>query len=225
MASAVFEERYGRILRAREQGYEELSDFLGRRRDLGPLVRTGLLRRRETNTEFQRYNGYVPTEAGSEFLLFIPDKELVLVKPGCSLRLRRALAKDPMPEAPFKATYAEPTAEQFAAARQMRETAGRDVWRLQRAEALHKFLLQGFMDLRMFTKRTAVGEGTLLDRNLLTGTVARHAHALHVKPTAEGEQYLMVADPWDLILVRPGMELALFARCEPEQARYWCDLP
>ncbi|MDX9750267.1 MAG: hypothetical protein RBT71_04215 [Flavobacteriales bacterium] len=225
MGSAVFDERYGRILRSREQGYEELTDFLGRGRDLGALVRTGLMRRREENTEFQRYHGYVPTEAAGELLLFIPDKELVLVKPGCSLRLRRAMAKDPMPEAPFKPTYTEPTGEQFAAARQMRENAGRDVWRLQRAEALLKHLHQGYMDLRMFTKRTGTGEGTLLDRELLTAAEARHAHALHVAPTEEGARYLLVADPWELILVRPGMELPLFARCEPEQAAYWCGLP
>ncbi len=225
MASAVFEARYGRILRSREQGYEELSDNLGRTRDLGVLVRLGLMRRREENTEFQRYHGYIPTDAASDLLLHIPDKELILVKPGCALRLRRAMAKDPMPDAPFKATYTEPTAEQFAAVRQMRETAGRDVWRTQRADALHKLLLQGFMDLRAFTKRTGVGEGTLLDRELITGAEARHAHALHIAPTEEGGKYLLVADPWELILVKPGMELPLFARCEPEQAAYWCGLP
>ena len=58
MTAAVFEARYSRILRGREQGYEELSDFLGRKADLGPLVRLGLLRRREENNEFQRYHGY-----------------------------------------------------------------------------------------------------------------------------------------------------------------------
>ena len=42
---------------------------------------------------------------------------------------------------------------------------------------------------------------------------------------ADDRRLSPVADPWELILVRPGMELALFARCEPEQARYWCDLP
>ena len=225
MASAVFEARYSRILRSREQGYEELTDHLGRERDLGALVRLGMLRRREENTEFQRYHGYVPTDAASELLLFIPDKELILVKPGCALRLRRMLARDPMPQAPFKGTYAEPTSEQFASARHMRETAGRDVWRLQRADALVKFLQRGYMDLRHFTKRTGVGEGTLLDRELITGTEARHDHAMQVKPTDEGATFLMMADPWELILVRPGMELPLYERCDPENAAYWCGLP
>ena len=32
-------------------------------------------------------------------------------------------------------------------------------------------------------------------------------------------------DPWELLLVNPGMELPVFARCEPEKACYWCNLP
>jgi hypothetical protein len=36
---------------------------------------------------------------------------------------------------------------------------------------------------------------------------------------------MMVVDPWELLLVRPGMELALYERCDPEKAAYWCELP
>lgn len=226
MAAAVFLERYDRILRSREQGYEELTDFLGRQASLGPLVRLGLLRKREENGEFQRYHGYVPTEAGNEFFLHIPEKELILVRPEKSAGLFLALQNDPAPAAPFKATYAEHTAEQFGAVQHMREQAGRDVWRAQRAEQLHAYILQGYMDLRSFTKRTGVGEGVLLRLEFVQPRAERpHDHALHLELTAEGSKYLHVADPWELLLVNPGMELPLFARCEPEKASYWCGLP
>lgn len=226
MAVAVFEARYSRILRGREQGYEELSDFLGHKADLGPLVRLGLLRRREENGEFQRYHGHVPTHAGEEHLLYIPEKELILVRPGRSTVLFAALKKDPMPQAVFKPTYAEPTREQFDQVRHMREQAGRDVWRVQRCEQLHQFLSNGYMELRAFTKHTGVGEGALLRAGLCCPRSERvHERALHLEVTKEGEDYLHVADPWELLLVRPGMELPLFERCEPERAAYWCDLP
>jgi hypothetical protein len=226
MTAAVFEARYNRILRSREQGYEELSDFLGRRNDLGPLVRLGLLRRREVNEEFQRYHGYVPTPAAEPFLLYIPEKELILVRPGQSAALYTALKKDPAPKAPFKPTYAEPTKEQFDAWRQQREQAGRDVWRSQRAEHLHQALLSGHMEMRAFTKRTGIGEGALLRLELCRPRTERaHERALALEPTKEGERYLTVIDPWELLLVRPGMELPLFERCDPEKAEYWCNLP
>ncbi len=226
MTAAVFEARYNRILRGREQGYEELSDFLGRKVDLGPMVRLGLLRRREENSEYQRYHGYIPTQAGEEFLLYIPEKELILVRPGQSTTLFSALKKDPMPKAHFKPTYSEPTKEQFDAVRQMREQAGRDVWRVQRCDQLQQHLLKGYMDFRAFTKHTSVGEGALLRAELCIPRAQRdHDRALHLELTQEGARFLHIADPWELLLVRPGMELALFEHCEPEQAKYWCDLP
>lgn len=226
MGAAVFEARYNRILRSREQGYEELTDHLGRHASLGPLVRLGLLRRREENGEFQRYNGYVPTEAGQEMLLYIPEKELILVRPGMSAVLHKALQADPAPAAPFKETYAEPTATQFAAVKHMRDQAGRDLWRTQRADELRKRLLQGYMDLRAFTTRTGVGEGALLRLEFVQARSEKpHEHALHLEVTKEGAKYLEVSDPWELLLVKPGMELPLYARCEPEKASYWCTLP
>ncbi len=226
MTAAVFEARYNRILRGREQGYEELSDFLGRKADLGPLVRLGLLRRREENSEYQRYHGYVPTHAADEMLLYIPEKELILVRPGQSTSLFTALKKDPMPKAPFKATYAEPTASQFEELRHIREQAGRDVWRVQRCEQLHQFLLNGYMDVRAFTKHTGVGEGALLRAELCKPRAERpHDRSLHLELTKEGARFLHIADPWELLLVKPGMELALFERCDPESAAYWCTLP
>jgi hypothetical protein len=226
MTAAVFEARWNRILRSREQGYEELNDFLGRFASLGPAVRTGLLRRREENSEYQRYHGYVPTVAGEEYLLYIPEKELILVRPGKSGALHRALAKDPMPGAVFKETYAEPTASQFEVVLEMRENAGRDVWRAQRAEQLENFLHQGYMDLRAFTKRTGSGEGALLRAGLCRSRDERpHERALHLELTPEGEPFLLIADPWELMLIRPGMELPLFALCEPEKGEYWCNLP
>jgi hypothetical protein len=226
MAATVFEARYARIQRGREQGYEELSDFLGRHAGLGPLVRLGLLRRRETNGEFQRYQGFVPTDAAQDLMVFIPDKELILVKPGMAPVLMAAIKKDPAPKAPFKPTFTEPTAPQFEAVRQMREAAGRDVWRVQRADELRRLLLAGYMDLRQFTKRTGVGESALLRLELVRHRTDRpHDHALHLEVTKAGETFLHVADPWELLLIKPGMELPLYAACEPAQASYWCDLP
>lgn len=226
MTAAVFEARYYRILRSREQGYEELSDFLGRHGDIGPLVRLGLLRRREENAEFQRYHGYIPTAAADDLLLYIPEKELILVKPGQSATLFAALKKDPAPKLPFKPTYAEPTLEQFMAVRAAREQAGRDVWRIQRCDQLQQALLTGHMDIKSFTKRTGVGEGALLRLELCRPRPERtHERALAVEPTKEGSRYLVVVEPWELLLVRPGMELPLYERCDPEKAAYWCGLP
>lgn len=226
MAVAVFEARWNRIKRSREQGYEELSDFLGRHASLGPLVRSGLLRRRETNEEFQRYHGYVPTAKGAEYMVYIPEKELILVLPGKSAPLFLELQHDPMPKAPFKPTYAEPTKAQFDAVEEMKANAGRDVWRLQRAEKLREYLLNGYMDIRSFTKRTGVGEGGLLNLGLCRPRTDRpHERALSLEPTELGATFLTMPEPWELLLVKPGMELPLFAQCEPDQAAYWCNLP
>lgn len=226
MAAVVFEARYDRILRSREQGYEELGDFLGRNAGLGPLVRTGLMRRRETNAEFQRYQGYVPTQAGEEFLLFIPEKELILVRPEKSASLYLALQNDPAPKAPFKPTYAEPSADQFELVKQMREQAGNDLWRVQRADEMHRLLLAGYMEIKAFTKRTGVGEGALLRAELVRGRTERpHDRALHLEITELGSAFLAAPEPWEILVVRPGMELPLFAAAEPDKASYWCGLP
>jgi len=226
MTAAVFEARYARILRSREQGYEELSDFLGRRPDLGPLVRLGLLRRREVNNEFQRYHGYVPTPAAEELLLYIPEKELILVRPGQSTALFALLKKDPSSKAVFKPTYTEPTLEQFDAWRAQRDLAGHDVWQVQRCEQLHHALLGGYMDFRTFTKRTSIGEGALLRLELCKPRPEKvHDRSLGLEPTKEGRRFLTLLQPWELLLVNPGMELPLFQRCDPDQAEYWCELP
>lgn len=226
MAAAVFEARYDRILRSREQGYEELGDFLGRNAGLGPLVRTGLMRRREENVEFQRYQGYIPTPSGEEYLLYIAEKELILVRPEKSASLYLALQNDPAPKAPFKGMYAEPSAEQFELVAQMREQAGNDLWRVQRADELRRLLLAGHMEIKSFTKRTGVGEGALLRADLVRGRSERpHDRALHLEISDTGKEFLVVADPWELLLVRPGMELPLFAAAEPDNASYWCGLP
>ncbi len=226
MSALVFEARWHRIQRSREQGFEELSDFLGRYASLGPLVRLGLLRKREEWSEFQRYHGFVPTEKGDAFLLYIPEKELVLVRPGKSAALFNELKKDPAPKAAFKETYAEPTKAQFEAIAEMRANAGRDTWRIKRAEMLANFLLQGYMDIRSFTKRTGLGDGSFLRAELVKARAERiNDHGLGLEPTAEGLPYLMALDEWELLLVKPGMELPLFERCDPEAASYWCGLP
>ncbi len=226
MSAAAFDLRWNRILRSREEGYEELMDHLGRSTGLGPLVRLGLLRRREVWSEFQRYHGYIPTEKGDAFMVYIPEKELILVRPGRSAALYSEVKKDPKPDALFKPTYAEPTAAQFAAVEELRDQAGRDVWKAQRADHLRECLLQGFMDFRSLTKRTGVGEGALLRTGLCVPKEERaHEHALSLGLSAEGSRYLHIAEPWALLLVKPGMELPLFERCDPAKAEYWCTLP
>jgi hypothetical protein len=201
-------------------------DHLGRFASLGPLVRLGLLRKRETGSEFQRYNGYVPTTKGEELMVHIPEKELILVRPGCAVALFSALKKDPAPEAAFKETYAEPTAPQFLAAEEQRERAGHDVWRVQRADQLRALLLEGYMEVQAFTTHTGVGEGALLRHGLCIPRDDRaHDRSLAMELSAEGKKYLHIADPWALLLVKPGMELPLFERCEPTKAQYWCTLP
>lgn len=225
MSALVFEARWHRIQRSREQGFEELSDFLGRYASFGPLVRLGLLRKREERSEFQRYHGYVPTAKGDQFLLYIPEKELVLVRPGKSPALFNALKLDPAPSAPFKETYTEPTRSQFDAIAEMRANAGRDLWRIHRAEHLVDRLLQGYMDIRAFTKRTGIGDGSLLRAELVRTCERTSDHGLILEPTEDGQRFLEVLDEWELMLVKPGMELPLFERCDPEAASYWCGLP
>ncbi|MBL7952166.1 MAG: hypothetical protein JNM62_10650 [Flavobacteriales bacterium] len=226
MSALVFEARWHRIQRSREQGYEELQDFMGRHASLGPLVRCGLLRKREEWTEFQRYYGYVPTEKGEQFLLYIPDKELVLVRPGKSAPLFLELKSDPAPTAPFKESYSEPTKAQFAVVEEMRVNAGRDAWRIKRADVLRQHLVMGFMDIRSFTKRTGVGEGGLLREGLVKPRSERaNDQLLGVEVTREGAVFLTPLDTYDILLVNPGMELPLFNRLDPDNAAYWCGLP
>lgn len=226
MSALVFEARWHRIQRSREQGYEELQDFMGRYASLGPLVRCGLLRKREEWSEFQRYHGYLPTEKGEQFLLYIPDKELVLVRPGKSAPLFLELKNDPTPNAPFKETYAEPTKAQFMAVEEMRANAGRDSWRAKRADVLRQHLLLGYMDIRSFTKRTGAGEGGLLREGLVKPRAERASDQhLNIEVTKEGAEFLTPLDTYDLLLVNPGMELPLFNRLEAEKASYWCGLP
>lgn len=226
MSALVFEARWHRIQRSREQGYEELQDFMGRYASLGPLVRCGLLRKREEWSEFQRYYGYIPTEKGEQYLLYIPDKELVLVRPGKSAPLFLELKNDPAPNAPFKETYAEPTQAQIMALEEMRANAGRDTWRIKRADLLRQHVMMGYMDIRSFTKRTGVGDGGLLREGLVKPRAERaNDQLLSVEVTKEGFEFLTPLDAYDLLLVNPGMELPLFNRLDPDNASYWCGLP
>ncbi|HOP44595.1 MAG TPA: hypothetical protein PLA11_13835 [Flavobacteriales bacterium] len=226
MSAAVFEARYSRLLRLREQGYEELSDFLGEGKGLGSLARLGLLRRREEGAAFQRYHGYVPTPGADPFLLHVAERELIMVKPGQSAKLMKLMAKDPAPDAVFKPTYAEPTASQFRAVQELRDQAGRDLWRTQRAERVHERLLCGWMDLRAFTTRTGLGEGALLAAELCSGREdLPHPKAHHLEVTPAGSVYLEEDPQFGVLLIKPGMELPLFAALEPEKAAYWCGLP
>lgn len=226
MSALVFEARWHRIQRSREQGFEELADFMGRYASLGPLVRCGLVRKREEWSEFQRYHGYIPTEKGEPFLLYIPEKELVLVRPGKSAPLFLELKNDPDPKAAFKETFAEPTKVQFAAAEELRANAGRDGWRIQRADQLRQHLLAGFMDFRSFTKRTGLGDGALLRLGFAKPRGERtHEHGLSFDLTKEGARFLTVLDPLELLLINPGMELPLFEQLDPANAEYWCGLP
>lgn len=226
MSAAMFEMRWNRLQDLRANGHEELGDFLGRRASLGPLVRLGLLRRREMNVEYQRYNGHVPSARGEEFLFHAKEEELILVRPEKSASLFLLLQSDPMPRAPFKETFAEPTASQFMAMEEARANAGRDVWRVQRADELKARLMNGYMDMRVFTQRHGAGDGALLRLGLVRPRPERpHDRAIELEVTEEGANYLEEVMNYGLLLVKPGMELPLFALCEPGGAEYWCRLP
>jgi hypothetical protein len=226
MSVAMFEMRWNRLQHLRATGHEELCDFLGRRVGLGPLVRLGLLRRREANDEFQRYNGYVPSKKGEEYLLYAKEEELILVRPEKSASLFLLMESDPLPKAFFKETFAEPTAAQFMAVEEARANAGRDIWRIQRADHLRSKLLDGYMDMRAFTQRHGAGDGALLRLGLCRPRPERpHDRALDIEVTAEGAVYLEEVENHGILLVKPGMELPLFALCEPGGSEYWCQLP
>lgn len=226
MSAAVFELRWNRLLDLRASGHEELVDFLGRHASIAPLVRMGLLRRREAGTEFQRYNGYVPTRKGLKFLAHVPEEELILVRPEKSASLFLELQNDPMPKAPFKDTFAEATSAQFEAVMEQKANAGRDLWRVQRAEQLWNCLVDGYMDIRSFTKRHGAGEGSLLRLGLCKPRVVKpHERALEIQVTDEGAPYLEELENYGILLVKPGMELPLFELCEPAKSEYWRRLP
>jgi hypothetical protein len=226
MSAAVFEMRWNRLRDLRASGHEELVDYLGRHASLGPLVRLGLLRRRESNTEFQRYNGYVPTRKGLKFLVHVPEEELIMVSPEKSASLFLELQNDPRPKAAFKETFAEPTLSQFEAVMEQKANAGRDIWRVQRADSLWNKITEGYMDIRSFTKRHGAGDGSLLRLGLCKPRVVKpHERALDIQVTEEGEPFLEEVINFGLLLVKPGMELPLFERCEPARAEYWCRLP
>jgi hypothetical protein len=72
-----------------------------------------------------------------EFLLYIPEKELVLVRPGKSAALFNALKIGPCAERPLQGDVyrAYPTRSSMPL-QKMRANAGRDLWRIHRAEHL-----------------------------------------------------------------------------------------
>src|SRR5690606_10080606 len=226
MSAAIFDLRWNRLLDLRATGHAGLMDFLGRHAGLGPMVILSLLLRRETGSEFQRYHGHVPTRKGLTYLVHAPEEELILVKPEKSASLFLELKNDPMPKAPYKETFAEPTMPQYEAVMEQKANAGRDLWRVQRAECLWNKITEGYMDIRTFTKRHGAGEGVLLRNGLCKHRVQKpHDRAMDIQITKEGAPYLEEVENYGLLLVKPGMELPLFSLCEPARAEYWCRLP
>ena len=56
MSAEIYIARLRTLRSLQELGHQELMDVLGRYASIGPLVRMGLLRRREDDHEFQRYH-------------------------------------------------------------------------------------------------------------------------------------------------------------------------
>ncbi|MCB0794438.1 MAG: hypothetical protein KDB88_06845 [Flavobacteriales bacterium] len=218
MSAAVFEARWNHLNGLRKQGHEELTDFLGGNEEkLGPAVRLGLLRKRPTVTEFQRYYGYVPTEKGAEYLLYVPEHELIVVRQEQKDRFKRALARDPMPEAPWKPGFARPEDSQN----------GADPSPVSdRALELKQWLLCGYMDIKEFVVRHELHDSHLVDSGVCEdGEAAVGPNGRMLSLSSDGKRYLHLEKKWGMLLVRPGMELPLFQRIDPERAAYFCGLP
>ena len=137
-----------------------------------------------------------------------------------------ALKNDPAPKAVFKETFAEPTRAQYEAVDELRLNAARDTWRTQRVDQLKQHLLAGYLDFRSFTKRTGIGDGTLLRLGLCKPRLEKNSeHGLSMELTKEGAAFFTLLDQWELLLVKPGMELPLFEKCDPDKSAYWCAVP
>lgn len=220
MSAEIFTARLRCLVSLNELGHQELMDVLGRYASLGPLVRLGLLRRREDDHEFQRYHGYIPTEAAAPYLLHNPKNELIMVRKGAERAFRNALKQDPAPEAPFKEAFADSTAQQFLATESPNHvddpnTAPLRIW-----------LLKGYMHLDMFCKRHSLKINELIAKGLCTRMNAADDHsAMITSPTPEATPYLFQPSGSSLILVRPGMELPLYQACSPENAEVLINLP
>ena len=82
----MWEEAFlARLARKREladQGHVELEDQLGPERDLGPAVRTGLLKPAPPCCPLQRYHGLVPTRKGARYLDYCGEHHLITVRAG-----------------------------------------------------------------------------------------------------------------------------------------------
>lgn len=220
MSAEIYIARLRTLRSLQELGHQELMDVLGRYASIGPLVRLGLLRRREDDHEFQRYHGYIPTEAAATLLLHNAKNELIMVRKGAERAFRAMLKQDPEPDAPFKEAFAECSAAQFLATesenhRDDKSTAPLRIW-----------LLKGYMHLDMFCKRHSLQINELIAKGLCIRMSSADDQAnVITTPTTEAARYLFQPTGSSLILIRPGMELPLYQACSPENAEVLINLP
>ncbi len=213
MGREIFEARWACLQGLRSQGHMNLEDFMGWGESLVPLVETGLMRENDLDDEWQRYGKLFPTAQGERYLIHDRLHHVIVVRRtqmgALSEVLRSHRGQDALP------LTALPVTERLQRVDAQLALAG-DTWSLVRFQEMRRWVQKGYMDLDHFRELYKVSEDTLLrtwlcERRERPG---RHGSAQLV-PMLDGMAYLKRVDAWEMVLVKPGMEEALFAHCTP----------
>lgn len=226
MSSEIFEERQACLRELRDQGHEELEDYLGGLDELGAPLRCGLLKRVDRCCEWQRYSGLVPTEEGEEYMIHVPEHHVIMVRRGKGMALHGALLLDPKPGEPLRLdpgalpcglTPAPP-------ANPSKRTDFDPLEELHRlrAEERECWLLEGYLDFDAFRAEHGFTDAQLTGSGLLRRHDPRlDAHSMPYVPTEKGGHYFLLNAAWDLLLVKPEMARNVFILIDPDRARGW----
>ena len=226
MSIEIFEARWKCLRELRDQGHEELEEFLGGSDELGAPFRTGLLVKVERCCEWQRYQGLVPSEAGAYFLRYVPEHHIIVVERDRKQAFHEALLADPRPVEPLTLdTGALPCgltpAPPAAPVRRTDFDPLQEMERL-RQEELDCWLLEGYQPLDEFMRENNIVEKKVVDSGLVRRNDPRlDDHAMPWVPTEKGSNYLLLNAAWDLLLIKPDMGRNLFMLVDPDRARGW----
>lgn len=207
-------------------GHVELEDQLGAERDLGPAVRTGLLKPAPPCCPLQRYQGHLPTRKGARYLDYCGEHHLITVRAGQVPAFESALALDPLPSVvfvppapplPFGLEPAPP-----APLRQRGKSGPLADLTNLREEERRCWLREGYTDFEEVRAALSIPEELLLASGLFRQRIeGRDLHALPLVPQRLGEHFLLLVVPWDLLFIKPEMARALFLLIDRDRAAEW----
>lgn len=226
----MWEEAFlARLARKREladQGHVELEDQLGPERDLGPAVRTGLLKPAPPCCPLQRYHGLVPSRKGARYLDYCGEHHLITVRAGQVPAFEAVLALDQhsgevfvpsAPPLPFGLEPAPPARPQRHG-----KTAPLAYLANLREEERRSWLREGYSDFEEIRAALSIPEEALLACGLFRHRIeGQDLHALPLVPQGLGEHFLLLVVPWDLLFIKPDMARALFLLIDRDRAAEW----